>query len=123
MGIMTQFSMRSTVTRVAFEYGVELLLQSDTVIRLEAMLDLPGRQGETTRVDSEALGPAALEVLTLLHREVTVEVRDDGNLRIATEDGWQLEAVPSSDFEAWTVTNADGSRLVSLPGGEIATWS
>lgn len=48
---------------------------------------------------------------------------DSGTLRLEFDSGYFIEAFADEDYEAWSVVGAGGSRVVCMPGGELAVWS
>lgn len=48
-------------------------------------------------------------------------VRPDGGLVIGVR-GLQLAVPPSPDYESWNVVGPEHVRVVSMPGGGLATW-
>lgn len=107
-----------TVTQVAFDHAVTLLLEADVSVRLEAAFTLAGLTvvPETRTNVSAALG--------VLHTEVTAAEADDtGTLRLTFAGGVALTAGPDDDYEAWTLTGPGSRRLVAGPGGGLSSWS
>lgn len=60
---------------------------------------------------------------TLLHQAVTKSaINDSGALIIAFDSGAMIHVESDDEYEAWTVGGPDGFLVVSMPGGELATW-
>lgn len=55
------------------------------------------------------------------HDLQSFDVRPDGGLVIGV-GGLQLLVPPSPDYESWNVVGPDHVRVVSMPGGGLATW-
>lgn len=95
-------------------------------------VDSSGAVSVSARVESAftvggVLYPATAfaEALPVLEsRVVDAGVVDhSGLLRITLAGGDNLEVEPSDAFEAWSLTTADGDRIVCMPGGELASWT
>ena len=47
---------------------------------------------------------------------------EDGSLEIKFMDGDMLFVAPDPGYEAWKAYASDGMKVISLPGGGLATW-
>jgi hypothetical protein len=65
------------------------------------------------------LGPVLGCTRTAVKSATAVE---DGRLEMSFADGSSLHVAPSSACEAWELTGPQGSKIVSMPGGELAIW-
>jgi hypothetical protein len=62
-------------------------------------------------------------LLALVHRSVVrADAFRDGHLELELADGYLLSVPAAEDYEPWEISGSDGSRLISTPGGEVATW-
>ncbi|MEV6064088.1 DUF6188 family protein [Nocardia asteroides] len=48
---------------------------------------------------------------------------DDGELAIEFANGVTISVPVDQDFEAWGIAGPGGYRVISSPGGGVATWS
>lgn len=123
MAVMPELLTHSTIERVAFDYGVEFLTGDGAIIRIEG-LGTVGYEGEPWGV-FDAEGPAD-EVSTLvefLHAQTEV-VLDGACLELVSKASQlTLRVEPSADYEAWSVSFPDGSRLICTTEGAVARWS
>ncbi|MGB8939686.1 MAG: DUF6188 family protein [Streptomyces sp.] len=116
------------VSQLRIDHTLTLRLGPDAWITIETPAHLK-RAGETlpstaspTHIDpgTQNVGPAlALFGASL----VSALAFDDGRLVLDFAGGARLLAGPDPDYEAWNVGDAEGLKIVSLPGGELAIWS
>ena len=115
---------RATVDQIRFDYACTLLLSHGSLLRIESAFrvrDLASGEEETT--DPNVSHDSALVVLCLLHQEVTVTLDPHPILRVDALDGpVGIDVAPNPAYEAWTLSNEDGSMIVCVPGGELARW-
>ena len=63
-------------------------------------------------------------LLALLHtRVVSATAGSTGRLDIVLTDDRSLHVEPHPRFEAWELVGGDGTRVISVPGGGLATWN
>jgi Family of unknown function (DUF6188) len=117
---------RHQVTQCRMDRALTLLLGNavpELEIRIEEPFTLCSGTGEELRVDPEGDPGTMCHALDLLHREAQSGTAfADGRLELTFAGGRRLQVPSSEDYEAWTVVAADGLRLVSMPGGELAVW-
>lgn len=86
--------------------------------RLGGALTIDGAAFEVENLDEghaqDLLGDAALASATAF---------DTGALQLRFEGGLELVAPVDPKYEGWTATAPGGFLTVSMPGGELATWS
>lgn len=117
-----------TVTRCSIDhaFGVDLWESDDryasisiegvfTLLRADGCASLLNPAGKPTAL-APALGLFALRI-------EQAQAFKDGTLEMAFTDGSTLRVDPDPHYEAWTFVAAGGSRVVSLPGGDLAVWS
>lgn len=111
------------LTRIWFEYGIGLLFEDRARIFIETDSILTF-ENTRTAIDPQNVGPAALQVLDLLHRTVaSAYVRPDGTLTVRMETGHELSVPPSADYESWSADiPGDSVKLISMPGGDVAEY-
>lgn len=81
------------------------------------------RAGDAVQIPSERTKQPDLDIAKFLAGAVSLaEVNQLGNLTLSMESGSRLSVQPDPNFEAWTVVDPNGYRVVCMPGGEIATW-
>ena len=115
-------------------------LEGDTITSVDTshsvLLDTAG--GWSVRVEGDCTfhrGDQAIEVIderfSVLDALLTSWVGQpigglsygaDGGL-VVTCGGDRLVVPPSDDFEAWGIAGPRQEKVISLPGGEISTWS
>jgi hypothetical protein len=109
---------------VEFDYTMRLAFSGGWEVRVETPFQLSTRAGATSvdpGEDAERGGPL---MAALSGRAVDeAHVSESGVLTLNFDEGTVLTIQPDSDYEAWTVAGPKGQKLVSLPGGEVATWS
>ena len=110
------------LSRVAFDYGLLLLTDDGTEARIEVdfVMQHPGHESVRCKIDRPADFAGLL--VASLRQPMSLEVGDDGALFVLLSVTHAITVEPDPDYEAWTVTRTDGSRLVCMPGGEIARW-
>jgi hypothetical protein len=64
---------------------------------------------------------SATPILSLLWQSIADAVVDKGVLFLSFADESELRALPSDEFESWTV-QADGRMFQCMPGGEVNAW-
>jgi len=109
------------VTQVRVDYNVWLLAEGD-LLQMNSVLTYlePGRS--EIEIDVERRPQEAAVLLGRLHRGVSAGLYRDRLLRLIFEDDVQL-TVPASDrYESWDLIREDGSRVICVPGGELAIW-
>ncbi|GAA0944692.1 DUF6188 family protein [Streptomyces rhizosphaericus] len=113
-----------SVTRVFFDATFTLLTSEDYEVRVEADASIQAPRGELVVFDPESPGATAAQLVSLVHDTITsAEVGSVGGLHISFESGAELAVAPDSDYEAWELVGPNWSRVVCMPGGEIARWS
>ena len=111
------------VTYCMVDYAFSLHLEGGLNLRVESdfiFTDASGTvHGITPESDPTTCGPALGLARATTGSLVTT---DDGVLEIEFEDGARIVVPPSEDYEAWSLTERNGVKVVSTPGGELATW-
>jgi hypothetical protein len=69
--------------------------------------------------DPVSLGPVLTCTRTVVESATAVE---DGHLEVSFVDGSSLRVTPSPAYEAWELAGPRGSKIVCMPGGELAIW-
>jgi hypothetical protein len=69
--------------------------------------------------DPAGLGPVLACTRTTVEAATAVE---DGNLELSFADGSSLRVAPSPAYEAWEFAGPRESRIVCMPGGQLAIW-
>jgi len=110
------------IDRIAFDYGVELHVEG-AVVRIEGDAVVGDSGTESIAFSAERPSQVAKELLVFLHADVCVELAGSAlTIRLAGSDK-NIEIAPSSEYEAWSVVLADGSRFVCGADGEVSRWS
>ncbi|MFI1395912.1 DUF6188 family protein [Streptomyces sp. NPDC020681] len=115
-----------TVTKISVDHQLSLLLGSDACVVLECPCQL-SQESAAKGGPQEMLDPARQDVAAALAlfgaKVVSAVAFKTGTLRLAFDNGLQLNCRADPSFEAWQVTGPRGWRFVSLPGGDLAVWS
>ncbi|WP_020662058.1 DUF6188 family protein [Amycolatopsis benzoatilytica] len=108
---------------ITVEYSAVLHFSDDYTARIESpfSFSVPGRQYSFS---PESDPQESFQPMDILLSQVVAnsDVDDSGTLRIAFDNGAAIQAEKDDEYEAWTVSGPDGFLVVSMPGGELATW-
>jgi hypothetical protein len=69
--------------------------------------------------EPQCLGPAVALINASVRK---ARASAEGRIRITFEDGRELTAEPSDDFEAWSLAGPKDAKAVCRVGGGISTW-
>ena len=115
----------SRVVRCIVDFAFTLEVARDdesATIRISGPFALR-RGGAAWDLDPEAapaeLGPALELSRTFVTSAI---VQKNGELSLAFGDGSKLTVPNNDDYEAWTLTVADGPLVVSVPGGTVTVF-
>ena len=112
-----------SVTYCTIDYAFSLHLEGGLNLRIESdftFTDPPGSMHEITpESDPVTCGPALSRARATTRSMATTAA---GVLEIIFEDEARIVVPPSDDYEAWSLTEKSGVKVVSMPGGELATW-
>ena len=97
------------------EQGVETTL----VIGGRPRLEHGGARLELSAEQLAEVGKASILVRKTVDRAVAHE---DGSLEVNFMDGDMLFVGPDPGYESWEAYASDGMKVISLPGGGLATW-
>ncbi|MFJ6568008.1 DUF6188 family protein [Streptomyces sp. NPDC091292] len=115
-----------SVTKISVDFRLALLLDSDWEVAWEAPVSLSHgtdhADGPPVLLKPESQDVAAALALFGAHVVSAIAFKS-GTLRLVFDTGHHLTCPPDPTFEAWQVTGPAGRRFVSLPGGDLATWS
>jgi len=115
------------VHRLAFDWAVTFSIGPSDGPAFEIRIEQPfvlanPKNGEALVVpggDSSALA----QLLVLVRCPVTrADAFKDGHFELELAGGYSLSVPAAEDYEPWEVVGTDGSRLVSVPGGQVITW-
>lgn len=116
-----------TVTRSWSDWAFWLQLTGPgaepAIIRIEAPVIVRLRDGRIGRLQPpkpDIAPPAELNLLGLIVERATAY--KDGTLGLEFADRSALWVDPDPDYEAWEYAGDGGSKVISLPGGELAIW-
>lgn len=114
-----------SVDRVCFDAAVAVLTSGGYEFRIETELVFRTSTGVSIRIEPEHAGHGEVAHLVRLVGEpiAVAESRSDGGLMIEFVSGALITVAPSVDYEAWGLVGPGGSRVISMPGGEVAVWS
>jgi hypothetical protein len=110
--------------RLDYAFGMEIGdVDSVFSLRLNITFELKDSEGVANySVERLAeIGPA----LRLFNSEIVdAKAFKNGRLEVTFSTNTTLSLEPDHQFEAWeVVSNRNGMRVVSTPGGELAIWS
>lgn len=108
------------LTQVRFDHAVTLQFADGALLTIEAPLSLTDEHGETT-ASPDDWAPVAPDLIAALHGHANATVVGL-QLRVSLGVSVTLTVAPDANFEAWNHVGADGRRVVSTPGGELATF-
>ena len=112
-------SARVDQVQVDFRFGLVLDNQMLIVIEGPFIATPYGVAVPVTPETLEGVGAA----LAVIHREVSgLRAHRSGSLRVELSDGGLIEVGPGDAYESWQVVLPDGSQLIGLPGGDVATF-
>ena len=111
----------ATWTQVSIDSSLVLASAHDDQLRIESPFRVTSG-GATVDVDPEQFDGQADPVPSLLGAVSAADASDDGTLVLVIGSA-RLEVRPDDDVEAWSLVRADSSRVVCMPGGELAVWS
>jgi hypothetical protein len=107
-----------------FDFALVLLTDQEAEIRIQTKYSLKPAGGIEGIFDpnlSESPMPSALIGLRQLIMSADAD-EGDGSLTIVLADGLRLWVPPNDNYEAWTLSDTIGTRVVTLPGGGLAVW-
>jgi hypothetical protein len=113
------------VTQLRFDYAFGIELHDDspgTSVRINVPFTL------NNGIDSVSYDPEhgfeCGPLLALLHKHVvSATAIEKGCLEIVFTDRLVVSVNPHPQFEAWEMVSSDGTRVISVPGGDLVTWS
>ena len=112
-----------TIDAITLDFAVTIRTSGGAEFRIGTGMTIRGSEGSMVWLQAEAVGPASVALVGLLHRTISsAEVDEDGTLRLTLDSEVQVEVHPGRKFEAWTFDGAAGEKLVALPGGGLAVW-
>lgn len=110
-------------SRVLVDYALTVSTTDNYSFRIEGsfqFVDASGREHALVP-DGDPAGLAV--VLAAARTSLTIALAfDDGRLELRFCDGSVIRVPRSERFEAWVMTGPEGLLIVSMPGGELATW-
>ncbi|WP_433471318.1 DUF6188 family protein [Saccharomonospora azurea] len=112
------------VTSCDYSYAATIRFTGEFELSFEgdALLDRPDRRVNLSPENDGGAGGEALSELNDLR--VTASIAEEsGQLRVTFEDGTTLWVHPDDEFESWTLAGPNASKIVCMPGGELAVWS
>lgn len=94
------------------------------LITIESRIVYKAEDGTTHELMGEE--PEAAEVLAPVltgHHIQTMTITEADGLTMTVTPNIELATPPDEDFEAWNIVGPTNERIVSMPGGELATWN
>lgn len=114
----------ATLSQLSITFLVDMVLSNADVemtVRIETAFTV--RKGdECMRLVPDE--PASLSPLLGIIRSSVEKVvaHKSGRLEITFADGLILSVESDASYESWQLTDNFGTRIVSIPGGGLATW-
>lgn len=112
------------IVQLLLSYQVELATEAagqGGLLTLTRAFRLDHEGRPTALVDPTDPG-TFLSVLPILRQRIIfLEIGLDSTLRVSVTGGFRL-TVPPSDYEAWSMVSWDKSRVICMPGGQLAIW-
>ena len=111
-----------TVTSIDTQYSVLIDTAGDWSVRVETDCTLHLASGETIEVVDSQFSLVDEAVAAWIGQTLgPLEYRADGGLVITCGTD-RLVVPPSNHYEAWGIAGPRQEKVISIPGGEIATW-
>ena len=112
------------VTRLRFDYAFGIDFYEDEKL-FSLRIEVPFTT--TTGPITESYDPEKCvqcgPLLALLHTVVvSATATRKGRLEVGFTSGLTLCVEPDPQFEAWELVGSDGTRVISVPGGDLVTW-
>ena len=121
---MTRHLLDGTLSEVAFDNGVELLI-GDALVRLEGPCAFTVTDRAILEFEPERAARVAAQLVSLLGVETVVSLVDGDRLAIeGAQEEFRLVTLDGGGLESWSIVRMDdGWRLVDNGSGEVAEWS
>jgi hypothetical protein len=114
------------ISRVLIDFSVTLQFADDgpaAELKLECSFAITTSAGSQT-IEPERMVEGAQMVVGLFGaRVLSVRVDQGSELVVDLSDERRLRAWPDAQYESWSYTSEDGSRVICMPGGQVAIWS
>jgi hypothetical protein len=109
---------------VSFDWAVSLTTDEGTHLRIESPFTIADKDGSSRWVNPQSPVDDDSMVVGLVHDSIHAfdVVESESRLTVQFASGKRIIVESSDDYEAWTLTWANGGRLVQLPGGGFAFW-
>lgn len=114
------------VTQIRIDFGFTLhfweIEGTDVVIRIEGEFTYKTNESEYKIKPGENLSKLC-PALELFQKKIhSAEAYKNGILKLAFEDNIFLVVKEGQQYEPWELAETNGSKLISLPGGELAVY-
>jgi hypothetical protein len=114
------------ISRVLIDFSVTLQFADDgpaAELKLECSFAITTIAGSQT-IEPERIVEGARAVVGLFGaRVLAVRVDQGSELVVDLSDERRLRAWPDAHYESWSFTSEDGSRVICMPGGQLANWN
>ena len=113
-----------SITRISFDYQLEILLSNQVSAVITGLFSYRNSSGDSVDLSIGRGVASCAVVLESFGKEVASgTVTDDGGLHILLTDGSSFHIDPDSNYESWELNGErNASKIVSMPGGELAIW-
>jgi Family of unknown function (DUF6188) len=112
-----------SIMRVYFDYAITFVTSGGGEFRAENTVTVSMPGGSSSDIEPGSAGPGAEVILSLLHQKLRAASADErGCLELTFASGAKVRVESDAQYEAWTYAGPDGVKVVSMPGGELATW-
>lgn len=106
------------VTQIQIDHRLGLMFEGGGLLAIGGVAVI-GRQD--VRPERQVNVLAAIDLLWDRAKRASADA--DGSLTVEFESGRHLSVPTDADYEPWEFVSRDGEvRVVSLPGGGVATW-
>ncbi|MBB2497649.1 hypothetical protein H5411_00660 [Amycolatopsis echigonensis] len=108
---------------MTIEYSAVLHFSDDCTARIESPFTF-STAGEQYSFSPDSDPQESFRPMDVVLSDIVTkaDADDAGALNIVFDSGAVIRVEPDDEYEAWTVSGPGGFLVVSMPGGELATW-
>ena len=112
-----------SVSRIDLSWALIIVTACGDEVRVETEAALTASGGASIVFDPERLQNVPELLMEAVQGSISSACcTPEGELHIEFEGGMELKVSPDDEYEAWQYSGSDGSLVVCLPGGGVATW-
>jgi hypothetical protein len=110
---------QALVSQLRVDHALTLLLDDDSIIRIESPFELISAGGATRLPLGECYEVAP--ALPLLHQTVRrARIGPSGTLRLEFANDWRIDVPVNPNYENWQLNAGSLGTWVGLPGGDVS---